>query len=429
MTRGRARAGRLPSEARCTRPRSLLLAAPRGYCAGVDRAVQTVERALDCARSSGLRASRDRAQQARGGELLESRRDLRRPRSGEIPEGSITVFSAHGVSPAVHADAERRRCRRSTRRARLSPRSTWRWSASPPTATRSCSSAIADHDEVVGTMGEAPENIVVVETRRTSIAREVPDADKVAFIFQTTLWVERRGCIMRGARAVPAHHRPAHRRHLLRDHEPAGGGEPDGRRDGSGARDRLDNRSNSKRLVDVARTAGAASHLIDNADQVQEEWLEGARVVGISSGAQRARGAGQATRRLLPRARHLGRLGLRGHARGRAVHAAQADQSGNDGRGGRLTRPPAISAPPRASSTQRGDRDAPAEVVEERDVRARADAGVDAGRAVGVHHDDRPPAVLDVPVQRLRAGALGRGRPERLRGRAAAGRRSPRLAR
>ena len=120
-------------------PEKLLLAAPRGYCAGVDRAVQTVERALELYGAPGLRAQGDRPQQARGRAAARARRDLRR--------GARRRRSPRARSPSSPPTASRRRstptpsaaaCGRSTRPARSSPRSTARRSSSPPRATRSC---------------------------------------------------------------------------------------------------------------------------------------------------------------------------------------------------------------------------------------------------------------------------------------------------
>ena len=93
------------------------------------------------------------------------------------------------------------------------------------------------------------------------------------------------------------------------------------------------NSSNSNRLVEVARDHGAESHLIDNETQVQEEWLEGKRVVGISSGASAPEELVQRLVDLLPRARHHGRLGVRGRPGGRALHAPEGHQDGAGGTG------------------------------------------------------------------------------------------------
>src|SRR6188472_1628359 len=242
----------------------LLLAAPRGYCAGVDRAVQTVERALE----------------------LYGAPVYVRELDDTIPEGAVTVFSAHGVSPAVHADAESRSLRTID--------------ATCPLVTKVHREVVkfardgytivlighAGHEEVEGTMGEAPEHIVLVETEADVDALEVPDPSKVAYISQTTLSVDETTAIIARLRErFPAivgprtddicyatTNRQAAVKQMARECDLVLV---------IGSR----NSSNSNRLVEVAREHGADSHLIDNEGQVQEEWLEGKRVVGISSGA------------------------------------------------------------------------------------------------------------------------------------------------
>ena len=264
----------------------LLLAAPRGYCAGVDRAVQTVERALELygapvyVRKEIVHNKHVVAQlRERGAVFVDELDDT-------IPEGAVTVFSAHGVSPAVHADAARR--------------SLQTIDATCPLVTKVHREALkfagegytivlighAGHEEVEGTMGEAPEHIVLVETEADVDALEVEDPSKVAYISQTTLSVdETRSIIARlrekfpgitGPRTDDICYATTNRQLAVKQ-----------------MAEQCDlvlvigsqNSSNSQRLVDVARDYGADAHLIDNEAQVRDEWLEGARVVGISSGA------------------------------------------------------------------------------------------------------------------------------------------------
>ncbi len=267
-------------------PSKLLLAAPRGYCAGVDRAVQTVERALEL-HGAPVYVRKEivhnkhvvETLRARGAIFVDELEDT-------IPEGAITVFSAHGVSPAVHADAERRQLRTID--------------ATCPLVTKVHREALkfaaegytivlighAGHEEVEGTMGEAPDSIVLVQTEAEVETLEVPDERKLAYISQTTLSVDETATIIArlrerfphivGPRTDDICYATTNRQAAVRQ---------------MAAECDLvlvigsKNSSNSKRLVDVARDLGAASHLIDSADEVQEEWLEGARVVGISSGA------------------------------------------------------------------------------------------------------------------------------------------------
>jgi 4-hydroxy-3-methylbut-2-enyl diphosphate reductase len=267
-------------------PEKLLLAAPRGYCAGVDRAVQTVERALEL-HGAPVYVRKEIVHNKHVVETLRERGAIFVDELEDtIPEGAITVFSAHGVSPAVHADAERRKL--------------VTIDATCPLVTKVHREALkfaaegytiilighAGHEEVEGTMGEAPDHIVLVETEADVDTLEVPDERKLAYISQTTLSVdETRTIIARlrerfphitGPRTDDICYATTNRQAAVRQ-----------------MAEHCDlvlvigskNSSNSNRLVDVARDHGAASYLIDGADQVQEEWLEGARVVGISSGA------------------------------------------------------------------------------------------------------------------------------------------------
>jgi len=267
-------------------PSKLLLAAPRGYCAGVDRAVQTVERALTLygapvyVRKEIVHNKHVVEQlRERGAIFVEELDDT-------VPEGAMTVFSAHGVSPAVHAEAERRQLRTID--------------ATCPLVTKVHREAVkfagegytivlighAGHEEVEGTMGEAPDHIVLVETEEDVDNLVVDDPTKIAYISQTTLSVDETGAIIArlrdkfphivGPRTDDICYATTNRQAAVKQMAPL-----------------CDlvlvigsrNSSNSNRLVEVAREHGAQSHLIDNESQVQEEWLEGVETVGITSGA------------------------------------------------------------------------------------------------------------------------------------------------
>ena len=267
-------------------PEKLLLAAPRGYCAGVDRAVQTVEHALDL-HGPPVYVRKEIVHNKHVVESLRERGAIFVDELDDsIPEGAITVFSAHGVSPAVHADAERRGLQTID--------------ATCPLVTKVHREAVkfagegytivlighAGHEEVEGTTGEAPEHIVLVQTEEDVDTLEVPDPDKVAYISQTTLSVDETRSIINklrekfpnitGPRTDDICYATTNRQAAVKQ---------------MAAQCDLvlvigsTNSSNSQRLVDVARDYGARAHLIDNETQVQEEWLEGTRVVGISSGA------------------------------------------------------------------------------------------------------------------------------------------------
>src|SRR4051794_36455049 len=171
-------------------PEKLLLAAPRGYCAGVDRAVQTVERALEL-HGAPVSVRKGIVHSTHVAETLRERGAVFADELDDrIPEGAITVFSAHGVSPAVHADAERRGLQTID--------------ATCPLVTKVHREAIkfasegytivlighAGHEEVEGTMGEAPDHIVLVQTEADVDTLQVPDETKMAYISQTTLSVD-----------------------------------------------------------------------------------------------------------------------------------------------------------------------------------------------------------------------------------------------
>jgi 4-hydroxy-3-methylbut-2-enyl diphosphate reductase len=269
-----------------TFPEKLLLAAPRGYCAGVDRAVQSVERALELhgapvyVRKEIVHNKHVVEQlRARGAVFVEELDD-------SIPEGAVTVFSAHGVSPAVHADADARGLQTIDATCPLVTkvhREALKFAADGYTIILIGHSG---HEEVEGTMGEAPDHIVLVETEDDVDRLEVADPERVAYISQTTLSVdETRAIIARLRERFPAIIGPrtddicyatTNRQAAVKQMAP-----------------RCDlvlvigsrNSSNSNRLVEVSRELGTEAHLIDNEAQVKESWLEGKRVVGISSGA------------------------------------------------------------------------------------------------------------------------------------------------
>ncbi|MDX6719783.1 MAG: 4-hydroxy-3-methylbut-2-en-yl diphosphate reductase [Solirubrobacteraceae bacterium] len=264
----------------------LLLAAPRGYCAGVDRAVQTVERALELY-GAPVYVRKEIVHNKHVVEHLRERGAIFVDEIDEsVPEGATTVFSAHGVSPAVHAQAARRT---------LST-----IDATCPLVTKvhvEAKKFAADgytivlvghggHEEVEGTMGEAPDSIVLVETEADVDALEVADPSRVAYISQTTLSVDETRTIINrlrerfpqiaGPRTDDICYATTNRQAAVKQ-----------------MADRCDlvlvvgsrNSSNSQRLVDVARDCGTDAYLIDDATQVQPAWLEDKRVVGISSGA------------------------------------------------------------------------------------------------------------------------------------------------
>jgi 4-hydroxy-3-methylbut-2-enyl diphosphate reductase len=263
----------------------ILLASPRGYCAGVDRAVQTVERALEL-HGAPVYVRKEIVHNKHVVSQLRDRGAVFVDDEREVPTGAVTVFSAHGVAPSVHANAAERGLRTID--------------ATCPLVTKVHKEALkfardgytivlvghAGHEEVEGTMGEAPEHIVLVETEEDVDRLEIDNPDKVAYISQTTLSVdETRAIIGRlrerfpsaiGPRTDDICYATTNRQMAVKQ---------------LAAQCDLvlvigsRNSSNSQRLVDVTRELGTEAHLIDHEGQVEESWVEGKRVLGITSGA------------------------------------------------------------------------------------------------------------------------------------------------
>ena len=266
-------------------PEKLLLAAPRGYCAGVDRAVQAVERALDLY-GPPVYVRKEIVHNKHVVEQLRERGAVFVDQETEVPPGETVVFSAHGVAPSVHANAGARRLRTIDA---TCPLVTKVHVEAKKFAAQGYTIVLighAGHEEVEGTMGEAPDHIVLIETEEDVDALEVEDPERIAFISQTTLAVEETGAIIAklrkrfpsivGPRTDDICYATTNRQMAVRQMA----AECDlvlviGSR----------NSSNSNRLVEVARDYGAEAHLIDWESQVRDEWLEGKRVVGITSGA------------------------------------------------------------------------------------------------------------------------------------------------
>ena len=170
-------------------PEMLLLAAPRGYCAGVDRAVQTVERALELY-GAPVYVRKEIVHNKHVVEQLRERGAVFVESETEVPEGATTVFSAHGVAPSVHANAAGRRLHTIDATCPLVTKvhvEAKKFAAEGYTIVLV---GHAGHEEVEGTMGEAPENIVLIENENDVEELEVEDPTKVAYISQTTLSVD-----------------------------------------------------------------------------------------------------------------------------------------------------------------------------------------------------------------------------------------------
>jgi len=264
--------------------KKVLLASPRGYCAGVERAVETVEKALDLygppvyVRKQivhNLHVVRDL--EARGAVFVDE--------ETEVPEGATVVFSAHGVAPTVHANAAARQLQTIDATCPLVTKvhvQARRYAADGYTVVLI---GHAGHEEVVGTMGEAPGAIVLVESVADVDRLELGTA-RVAYVTQTTLSVDETGEIITALRArFPEIHAPkredicyatSNRQWAVKE-----------------MLSEIDlllvigsrNSSNSNRLVEVAHANSVASHLIDDETEIDEAWLDGIEVVGVTSGA------------------------------------------------------------------------------------------------------------------------------------------------
>jgi 4-hydroxy-3-methylbut-2-en-1-yl diphosphate reductase len=251
----------------------------------VDRAVQTVERALELY-GPPVYVRKEIVHNKHVVDQLRERGAIFVDSETEVPEGSTVVFSAHGVAPSVHQGAQERRL--STIDATC-PLVTKVHVEARKFAAQGYTIVLVGHhghEEVEGTMGEAPERIVLVESVEDVDRLDIEDPSRMAFITQTTLSVdETRGVIARLKERFPAivgprtddicyatTNRQVAVKELARRCELVLV---------IGSR----NSSNSNRLVEVARESGVDSHLIDYECELQEEWLEGKRVIGITSGA------------------------------------------------------------------------------------------------------------------------------------------------
>lgn len=267
-------------------PKRVLLAEPRGYCAGVDRAVETVEKALE-KHGAPIYVRKEIVHNRHVVETLRDRGVIFVDETSEVPEGALVVFSAHGVSPAVHEAA--------------AERSLHTIDATCPLVTKVHQEAKRfarddfdilligheGHEEVEGTAGEAPDHVQLVDGPDAVDTVTVRDENKVIWLSQTTLSVdETMETVNRLRQKFPKLQDPpsddicyatSNRQTAVKAMAP----ECDlvivvGSR----------NSSNSVRLVEVALGAGAkAAHLIDYARELDPAWLEGVRTIGVTSGA------------------------------------------------------------------------------------------------------------------------------------------------
>jgi 4-hydroxy-3-methylbut-2-enyl diphosphate reductase len=263
----------------------VLLASPRGYCAGVERAVETVETALRLY-GAPVYVRKQIVHNVHVVRDLESMGAVFVDEVDEIPEGATVVFSAHGVAPAVHADSATLGLTVVDATCQLVTKVHMQAKRYAGEGYTVVLVGHAGHEEVVGTMGEAPEQTVLVEKVEDVETLELPAGTPVAYITQTTLSVDETAEIItalrarfpdiRGPRREDICYATSNRQWAVKEMLPE-----------------IDlllvigskNSSNSNRLVDVARAAGVAAHLVDDADGIDVAWLDGIETVGVTSGA------------------------------------------------------------------------------------------------------------------------------------------------
>ncbi len=266
--------------------RKVLLAAPRGYCAGVDRAVVTVEKALDLY-GAPVYVRKQIVHNRHVVETLEKRGAIFVDEVEEVPEGATVVFSAHGVAPEVHTQAAERGLKTIDA---TCPLVTKVHAEAKRFASEGYDIILIGHDgheEVVGTMGEAPDAITLVEDPASAETLEVENPDKLIWLSQTTLSVDE---TMQTVETLKSRFPnlmspPSDDICYATQNRQVAVKEIAKQSDvvivvGSG------NSSNSVRLVEVALDAGAGSaHRVDSASEIDPAWLDGAVTIGVTSGA------------------------------------------------------------------------------------------------------------------------------------------------
>ena len=263
----------------------LLLASPRGYCAGVERAVETVERAL-ALYGPPVYVRKQIVHNSHVVEDLRDRGAIFVDAIADVPEGAHVVFSAHGIAPAVRREAE--------------GRALTTIDATCPLVTKVHAQARryaeagyavvlighAGHEEVEGTLGEAPEAIVLVQSTEDAERVALPQDRPLAYVTQTTLSVDETNEIV----AVLRRRFPRIKGPAREDICYATSNRQWAVKELLGAVDLLlvvgsPNSSNSQRLVDVACADGTPAHLVDDVRGIDQRWLDGCETVGLTSGA------------------------------------------------------------------------------------------------------------------------------------------------
>jgi 4-hydroxy-3-methylbut-2-enyl diphosphate reductase len=263
----------------------MLLANPRGCCAGVDRAIAVVDQLLD-QHGGPIYVRKEIVHNREVVERLRARGAVFVEEVDEAPQGAILVFSAHGISPEVRRMAKERSLRVIDATCPLVSKVHYEAIKFAKAGLHVLLIGHADHDEVIGTMGEIPGQISLVEDAEDVQRVQVPDPDRVAVITQTTLSVDETREVMDAVRKrFPNVRTPArddicyatqNRQDAVRALAPqcdvmlVVGSE---------------NSSNSLRLRELAQQIGTKAYLVDQVDQIKPEWLQGAARVGVTAGA------------------------------------------------------------------------------------------------------------------------------------------------
>jgi 4-hydroxy-3-methylbut-2-en-1-yl diphosphate reductase len=265
--------------------RQVLLAGPRSFCAGVERAIEIVERALD-QQGPPVYVRKQIVHNSHVVAGLEERGAIFVDELSEVPDGACVVFSAHGVSPAVRTEADRRRL--------TTVDATCPLVAKVHAEARRFASdgylvaliGHEGHEEVEGTLGEAPDSVALVQTAEDVGALQPPDPGKVAYLMQTTLAADEAADIAEALRGrFPAARAPGsddicyattNRQRAAR----AVAADSDLVLVAGSA-----NSSNSVRLVETAQRAGATAYLIDGPSDIELSWLAGVSTIGLTAGA------------------------------------------------------------------------------------------------------------------------------------------------
>ncbi|MHB1613253.1 MAG: 4-hydroxy-3-methylbut-2-enyl diphosphate reductase [Actinomycetes bacterium] len=267
-------------------PGRVLLASPRGYCAGVDRAVQAVEKALEV-HGAPVYVRKQIVHNTHVVAALAERGAVFVDEADQVPEGAVVVLSAHGVAPAVYQQAAARSLRTIDATCPLVTKVHREAARFAAEGYEILLVGHAGHEEVEGTTGEAPEKIRLVDSPAAADAVEVDDPDRVVWLSQTTLSVDETLATVARLRERFPHlvDPPSDDICYATQNRQVAVKAIAGRCDlmivvGSS------NSSNSVRLVEVARQSGAlAAYLVDRAEEIEETWLSGAATVGLTSGA------------------------------------------------------------------------------------------------------------------------------------------------